>query len=60
MFMLKLWRRLRFNIVVLSDSEHKSRRFGLVNFEKAEAVVNAIEKMNKTIVDKKELYVGRA
>ncbi|KAL1219671.1 Polyadenylate-binding protein 1 [Cardamine amara subsp. amara] len=46
--------------VVMRDGKGKSRKFGFVNFEKAEAAVTAIEKMNGTIVDEKELYVGRA
>ncbi|EOA36497.1 hypothetical protein CARUB_v10011165mg [Capsella rubella] len=46
--------------VVMKDGEGKSRRFGFVNFEKADDAVSAIEKMNGTIVDEKKLYVGRA
>ncbi|KAL9308244.1 Polyadenylate-binding protein 1 [Arabidopsis thaliana] len=46
--------------VVMKDGEGKSRRFGFVNFEKAEAAVTAIEKMNGVVVDEKELHVGRA
>ncbi|KAG7599186.1 RNA-binding domain superfamily [Arabidopsis suecica] len=46
--------------VVMKDGEGKSRRFGFVNFEKAEAAVTAIEKMNGIVVDEKELHVGRA
>lgn len=46
--------------VVMKDKEGKSRMFGFVNFEKAEAAVTAIEKMNGIVVDEKELHVGRA
>lgn len=46
--------------VVMRDIKGKSRKFGFVNFERTEAAINAIEKMNGTIVDEKELYVGRA
>ncbi|CAA0265442.1 unnamed protein product [Arabidopsis thaliana] len=46
--------------MVMKDGEGKSRRFGFVNFEKAEAAVTAIEKMNGVVVDEKELHVGRA
>lgn len=46
--------------MVMKDGEGKSRRFGFVNFEKADVAVTAIEKMNGTIVDEKKLYVGRA
>ncbi|CAA7018669.1 unnamed protein product [Microthlaspi erraticum] len=46
--------------VVMRDGKGKSRRFGFVSFEKSEAAATAVEKMNGTVVDEKELYVARA
>ncbi|KFK45119.1 hypothetical protein AALP_AA1G346700 [Arabis alpina] len=46
--------------VVMKDGKGKSRRFGFVNFEKAESAANAVEKMNGMVVEEKELHVGRA
>lgn len=46
--------------VVMRDGKGKSRKFGFVNFEKAEAAATAVEKMNGIIVEENELYVGRA
>lgn len=46
--------------VVMRDAKGKSRKFGFVNFENAEAAATAVEKTNGTVVDEKELYVARA
>ncbi|KAF8112866.1 hypothetical protein N665_0059s0004 [Sinapis alba] len=46
--------------VVMRDAKGKSRKFGIVNFEKIEAAVTAVKKMNDITIYENELYVSRA
>jgi len=46
--------------VVMQDSDGKSRCFGFVNFENADAAAQAVQELNGKIFNDKELYVGRA
>ncbi|ONM20733.1 Polyadenylate-binding protein 2 [Zea mays] len=46
--------------VVMRDSDGKSRCFGFVNFENADAAAQAVQELNGKIFNDKELYVGRA
>ena len=48
------------SVVVMRDEEGTSKGFGFVNFEDAEAAHSAVEALNGTDVDSKELYAGRA
>lgn len=44
----------------MRDEEGTSKGFGFVNFEDADAAHKAVEALNGTDVDGKELYAGRA
>ncbi|KAI3726664.1 hypothetical protein L1987_66463 [Smallanthus sonchifolius] len=48
------------SVVVMKDGEGKSKGFGFVNFENADAAANAVESLNGKKIDDKELYVGKA
>ena len=48
------------SVVVMRDEEGTSKGFGFVNFEDADAAHKAVEALNGTDVDGKELYAGRA
>ena len=49
------------SVVVMKDTDGKSRCLGFVNFESPDSAVAAIERLNGTAVnDDKVLYVGRA
>ena len=48
------------SVVVMKDDEGKSRGFGFVNFEEAEAAAAAVEKLNGTLQGDKEITVCRA
>ncbi|GLJ36767.1 hypothetical protein SUGI_0740600 [Cryptomeria japonica] len=48
------------SVVVMRDSEGKSRCFGFVNFENADDAANAVEFLNGKKVEDKEWYVGKA
>lgn len=48
------------SFILQSDSEGKSRGFGFVNFAEHESAVNAIEALNESDFNGKNLYVGRA
>ncbi|KAK9819769.1 hypothetical protein WJX72_002177 [[Myrmecia] bisecta] len=45
---------------LMRDEDGKSKGFGFINFEEAEAAHKAVEALNGKDVDGKELYVGRA
>lgn len=48
------------SVVVMRDEEGTSKGFGFVNFEDAEGAHKAVEALNGTDVEGKELYAGRA
>lgn len=48
------------SVVVMRDSEGKSRCFGFVNFENADDAAKAVEFLNGKKVEDKEWYVGKA
>ena len=47
-------------MVIMKDEEGKSRGFGFVNFDDADGAHAAVEALNNTVIDGKELYAGRA
>ncbi|XP_027356954.1 polyadenylate-binding protein 8-like [Abrus precatorius] len=46
--------------VVMRDIDGISKRFGFVNFANVDDAAKALEELNGTILDGKELYVGKA
>ncbi|XP_012445210.1 polyadenylate-binding protein 2 [Gossypium raimondii] len=46
--------------VVMRDADGKSKGFGFVNFEDADAAAKAVEALNGKKLDEKEWYVGKA
>ncbi|GMI96724.1 poly(A) binding protein 2, ARABIDOPSIS POLY(A) BINDING 2, POLY(A) BINDING PROTEIN 2 [Hibiscus trionum] len=46
--------------VVMRDANGKSKGFGFVNFENADAAANAVEALNGKKFEEKEWYVGKA
>ncbi len=48
------------SVVVMRDEEGTSKGFGFVNFDDAEGAHKAVEALNGTDVEGKELYAGRA
>ncbi len=48
------------SVVVMRDEEGTSKGFGFVNFEDAEGAHKAVEALNGSDVEGKELYAGRA
>ncbi|CAN4095371.1 unnamed protein product [Withania somnifera] len=46
--------------VVMRDADGKSKGFGFVNFENADAAAKAVEALNGKKFDEKEWYVGKA
>ncbi|KAL3321909.1 hypothetical protein AABB24_039497, partial [Solanum stoloniferum] len=46
--------------VVMRDADGKSKGFGFVNFEDADAAAKAVEALNGKKFDEKEWYVGKA
>ena len=46
--------------MIMKDDEGKSRGFGFVNFDDADAAHQAVEALNGKDIDGKELYAGRA
>ncbi|KAL1564776.1 Polyadenylate-binding protein 8 [Salvia divinorum] len=46
--------------VVMRDADGKSKGFGFVNFEHADAAAKAVEALNGKKFDEKEWYVGKA
>ncbi|KAL4280414.1 hypothetical protein GQ457_03G039580 [Hibiscus cannabinus] len=46
--------------VVMRDADGKSKGFGFVNFENADAAAEAVEALNGKKFDEKEWYVGKA
>ncbi|KAF8117461.1 hypothetical protein N665_0010s0038 [Sinapis alba] len=46
--------------VVMKDGDGKSKGFGFVNFDNADAAAKAVESLNGKTFDDKEWYVGRA
>jgi polyadenylate-binding protein len=48
------------SVVVMRDSDGKSRCFGFVNFENVDDAAQAVEELNGKVFNEKELYVGRA
>ncbi|KAL6503206.1 poly(A) binding protein Pab2 [Orobanche hederae] len=46
--------------VVMRDADGKSKCFGFVNFENADAAAKAVEALNGKKFDEKEWYVGKA
>jgi len=48
------------SVVVMRDEEGNSKGFGFVNFDDAEGAHKAVEALNGTDVEGKELYAGRA
>lgn len=45
---------------VMEDDEGKSKGFGFVSFEEAEAAEKAVEELNEKEIDSHKLYAGRA
>lgn len=48
------------SFAIMKDEAGKSKGFGFVNFEDAEAAHKAVEALNGKDIEGKELYVGRA
>jgi polyadenylate-binding protein len=48
------------SVIVVRADDGKSRCFGFVNFENSDDAARAVEDLNGTKIDEKELYVGRA
>ena len=46
--------------MIMKDDEGKSRGFGFINFDDADAAHTAVEALNGKEIDGKELYAGRA
>jgi len=46
--------------MIMKDDEGKSRGFGFINFDDADAAHSAVEALNGKEIDGKELYAGRA
>ncbi|KAK6911983.1 RNA recognition motif domain [Dillenia turbinata] len=48
------------SVVIMKNSDGKSRGFGFVNFESSEDAQKAVQAMNGALLGSKHLYVGRA
>jgi polyadenylate-binding protein len=48
------------SVVIMRDDEGKSKGFGFINFDDADAAHAAVEKNNGTLLEGKELWAGRA
>ncbi|KAK6914802.1 RNA recognition motif domain [Dillenia turbinata] len=48
------------SVVIMKNSDGKSRGFGFVNFESSEDAQKSVQAMNGSLLGSKHLYVGRA
>lgn len=48
------------SVMIMRDDEGKSRGFGFINFDDADAAHSAVETLSGKEIDGKELYAGRA